>query len=937
MAREVHEDTGSAGIDSVGGSLIAKEDEQAVFAGLFRNNPVPMAITAVSDRRSLEVNDAFIGSFGYARSEIIGKTGVEIGLYPHPEEVAAVAGQLRAMDRISGMDGQIRGKDGKVRDVLISGEVITSREQKYFLLVAVDVTLRMQAEAELEQFRASFENGVVPQGLASTDGRLLRVNDAMAKMLGFTRAEIEGKPFNQFTHPDDRVAGTRTVREMLSGRESARFEKRYVARNGATVWVDVNVTAICAADGTAKYFFGTYLDITKRKRVEEELQESRRRLRLALDSAGMGVWRWDVVANRRYFEDQTCAMLGLNPANFRGTLEEFLGAVHPDDRDTLKAVLARTLEQDAPYECEYTAIWPDGSKHSIATRGRLLRDGEGKPLRIDGILWDQTERVRASQALRESEERFRQLASVFPQTIFEADLTGRFTYLNEGGFRMNGVTHADLEKGIEVMEFVAPEDRQRVMEDMRKCVETMSGGYTENRAVRKDGTRFDTLVYAAPILSQGQIKGLRGIVLDISERKQAERRLQEANRLLESATARANEMAVQAELASKAKSTFLANMSHEIRTPMNGLIGITGLLLDTDLTAEQRRFVETLRASSDSLVFLINDILDLSKIEAGKVTLEVIDFDLGKLFGNLATLMAPRAAEKHLEFTCTLAPTVPVRLRGDPGRLRQVLTNLVSNAFKFTKAGKVGVTAEVEQESPHEAVLRFSVRDTGIGIASDKIGLLFNKFVQTDDSITRRFGGTGLGLAISKQLAELMGGKIGVCSEENRGSEFWFTARFGKQASVKSASESSPKARPAGPTRPDVGRENFRILLAEDNLTNQMVAVGILKKLGFQVDVVADGRKAVEALRTTPYDLVLMDVQMPEMDGLEATRMVRAAGSESLNHAVPIIAMTAHAMEGARSTCLDAGMNDYIAKPILPAALSAVLEKWLAKPTDRGV
>jgi signal transduction histidine kinase/CheY-like chemotaxis protein len=501
---------------------------------------------------------------------------------------------------------------------------------------------------------------------------------------------------------------------------------------------------------------------------------------------------------------------------------------------------------------------------------------------------------------------------------------------------MNMVTHADLEKGIEVLEFVAPEDRQRVMEDMRRCMETMSGGYMENRAVRKDGTTFDTLVYAAPILSQGQIKGFRGIVLDISERKQAERRLQEANRLLKQATALAQELAVQAELASKAKSTFLANMSHEIRTPMNGLIGITGLLLDTDLTAEQRRFVETLRASSDSLVFLINDILDLSKIEAGKVTLEVIDFDLGKLFGDLAALMAPRAAEKHLEFTCTLGPTVPVLLRGDPGRLRQVLTNLVTNAFKFTIAGKVGVTAKVEQESPHEAVLRFSVRDTGIGIASDKIGLLFNKFVQADDSVTRKFGGTGLGLAISKQLAELMGGKIGVCSEENRGSEFWCTARFGKQASVKSASESSPKARPAGSTLPDVGRGNFRILLAEDNLTNQMVAVGVLKKLGFHVDVVADGREAVEALRTTPYDLVLMDVQMPEMDGLEATRMVRAAGSESLNHAVPIIAMTAHAMEGARSTCLDAGMNDYIAKPIFPAALSAVLEKWLAKPTDRS-
>ena len=1245
---------------AVGDSLIAREDEHAVFAGLFRNNAVPMAIAAVSDRRFLDVNDAFVRSLGYARIEIIGKTGVEIGLYPHPEEVAAVAGQLDAIGRVRNLDGQLRCKDGRRLDVLISGEVITSRDQKYLLVVAIDVTerkqaerqqrlaleimtllsepsgsadaiacilaaikreygfdavgirlqkgddfpyavqegfpndfllaensllvreehgshcrnecgrfdlectcgmvlsgrknapntlltesgsfwtnrssslldlpaeddprinprnrcsrlgylsmavipvrakqgvvgllqlndrrkdcftpemirffegisasigvalarkestgrliareqelqglfavlpvgvsildgqgqvkelnpalesilgitengvrvgaylqrtylrpdgtpmpakefpssiavkrqevvravpvgvvkedgatvwtevsaaplgspdtgcvlvttditLRTQAEAELEQFRASFENGVVPQGLTSTDGRFLRVNEAMAKMLGYTRAEIEGKPFNQFTHPDDRVAGTRTIEEMLSGRESARFEKRYIARNGVTVWVDVNVTAIRAADGMTKYFFGTYLDISERKRAGEELQESRKRLRLALDSAGMGVWSWDVVANRRYFEDQTCAMLGLDPANFRGTFEEFLGAVHPDDRDTLKAALARTLEQDAPYECEYTAIWPDGSKHSIATRGRLLRDGEGKPLRIDGILWDQTERVRASQALSESEERFRHLANVFPQTIFEVDLSGRFTYLNEGGLRMQGVTHADLEKGIQVLDFVAPEDRQRVMEHMRTCVETMGGGYMENRALRKDGTTFDSLVYAAPILSRGQIKGFRGVLLDISERKQAERLLQEANRLLKDATARANELAVQAELANKAKSTFLASMSHEIRTPMNGLTGITGLLLDSELTAEQRRLVETLRASSDSLVFLINDILDLSKIEAGKVILEVIDFDLGTLFSDLAALMAPRAAEKHIEFTCTLPPTVPARLRGAPGRLRQVLTNLIANAFKFTKEGMVDVTAAVEHESAHEAVLRFSVRDTGIGIASDKIGLLFNKFVQADESITRKFGGTGLGLAISKQLAELMGGTIGVHSQENRGSEFWFTARFGKQAPVEPAAESLPEVRPAGPAPRNIGRENVRILVAEDNLTNQMVAVGILKKLGLRCDVVADGRAAVEALRTTPYDLVLMDVEMPEMDGLEATRVVRAAGSEFFNHAVPIIAMTAHAMEGVRTTCLEAGMDDYVSKPIVPTTLSAVLDRWLAKPSDRGM
>jgi signal transduction histidine kinase/CheY-like chemotaxis protein/HPt (histidine-containing phosphotransfer) domain-containing protein len=569
----------------------------------------------------------------------------------------------------------------------------------------------------------------------------------------------------------------------------------------------------------------------------------------------------------------------------------------------------------------------------------------------------------------------------------------------------------------------------------------------------------------------GQFLHMIGTCWDITAQAEAKEELSQTNARLSHAMSRAIELAAAADDANRAKSDFLANMSHEIRTPMNGVIGMTGLLLDTPLSPAQRRYAETVRTSADSLLALLNDILDFSKIEAGKFDLELLDFNLRNVLDDFAAVMAVRAQAGGLEFICSADPDVPNNLSGDPGRLRQVLLNLAGNAIKFTSAGEVAVRTTLEKQTETDVLLRFSVKDTGIGIPLNKQGRLFRKFSQTDTSTTRKYGGTGLGLAISKQLSEMMGGRIGVVSEEGMGSEFWFTARFGKRRAapaaackadiggvrvlivddnatsrdvlatqlgswgvrwdeacngptalqalrhaheegnpfvaaildmqmpgmdgaelaraIKADAELAPirlvlmtslagsndsrqmeeigfaanlvkpvrqsdlfdclaavLADPAdlGPAASGpawtaalrgkdaaVALQPARILLAEDNITNQQVALHILGKIGMRADAVANGAEAIHSLETIPYDLVLMDVQMPEMDGMEAARRIRDPNSTVLNRDIPIIAMTANALRGNREQCLAAGMNDYVTKPISLQPLVAALGQWLGR------
>ncbi len=546
------------------------------------------------------------------------------------------------------------------------------------------------------------------------------------------------------------------------------------------------------------------------------------------------------------------------------------------------------------------------------------------------LLYRRQRRVQAERIETERREYERFASTVFDtvaEAVLATDAKARIVLVNPALSRVTGYTPEELLGKTPSLFSTGLHDRAFYRQMWSALKQT---GFWEGEIhnCRKDGKLWIVWASISRVCdTDGRVTHYVAGYSDITDRKQMEESLRSAKELAESATL--------------AKSEFLAAMSHEIRTPMNGVIGMTELLLDTRLDEEQQKYARIVQNCGENLLELINDILDFSKIEARHLTLEEMPFDLRATVEETLEIVAPKAVKKGLELTTRVDPAVPREVIGDPGRLRQILMNLVGNAIKFTGTGDVAVSAELFASGAEPLQIRFKVTDTGIGIATDRIDAIFEPFTQADGSTTRKYGGTGLGLAICKQLCQLMGGDIGVESKAGHGSTFWFTARFRQVAATAEPADclkisgTDDNGANRQPSDNEVSHSTARILLAEDNPVNQAVALGVLKKLGYQTDAVANGREALEALSRTPYHLVLMDCQMPEMDGFETTSAIRNATTNVLDPTVPIIAMTANAMQGDRDRCLKAGMNDYLSKPVRQDLLKQMLEKWLTPPQQQ--
>ncbi|MCG8549594.1 MAG: response regulator, partial [Desulfobacterales bacterium] len=924
---------------------------------------------------------------------------------------------------------------------------------------------------------------------------ILYVNPTAAKLIGADRDKIVGRECTLYICPAEK--GSCPVTDF--GQTMHQSRRTLLNTAGDEIPIIKTVRPFTYNDQPA--LLETFVDITEQQKAEDALRAER-----DLFAAGPVITiSWSPEPHRpvTFVSENVTQILGYTPEQMMAGTFRYTELIYPDDLAQVSAEEAGYIKDGTlHFEQTYRLRTRSGDYRWFYDFIRLLRDGAGNIVQIDGYMFDQTDYVNAQMQISKERERLGNVIRGTDVGTWEWNVQTGETVFNERWSQICGYSLGELSPvSIDTWNRLRHPDDLKTSESLLK--RHFSGDleiYDVEYRMRHKHGHWVWVQDKGRVISRtddGKPLMMFGTHTDITGRKQAQEKLQrslreteQANRALKNArnklmtvnedlkkqTALATQMAAKAEMATQSKSEFLANMSHEIRTPMNGIIGMTGLLLDTNLTEEQHLYTSNVKASADALLSLINDILDFSKIEAGKLDMEILDFELTAFLDDFAQMMALKAHEKDLELICGASPKVPGLLQGDPGRLRQILINLTGNAIKFTKSGEVVVQADLKHETQEEVLIYFSVKDTGVGIPADQQDHLFEQFTQVDASITRKYGGTGLGLAISKKLGQMMGGDIGVISpvpeirspqSRHPGCLFWFTAKFKKQpasqtghhqrmvpdqlknvrilivddnqsnreilvaqlagmgADVSDAGDAETalekiqskarqnlfydlaildmqmpdmtgdrlgqaiKSMPFGAdiklvvmyslgrhsdvhnfesigfsaylTKPvryseledtlatallgefagkkengpirhlneTTKQPHVRILLAEDNITNQIVAKGILEKSGYYVDAVANGLEAIHSLEKIPYDLVLMDLQMPELDGLEATRMIRKTGSGVIHPGIPVIAMTANAMAGVREQCLNAGMNDYISKPVNPIILGEKIEKWL--------
>ncbi|GJD72501.1 PAS domain S-box protein [Methylobacterium goesingense] len=872
----------------------------------------------------------------------------------HPDdrdEVARCVAEAIETGRSFSFSARIVTADGRPRDVVCRGlcEQDADGATTAVFGTVMDVTDLRQTERAVVENEARYRlladhtSDMVVQVDLDTTRRY--VSPACRVLLGYEPEELIGTKPIDMVHPDDRPEVAALLAELGNGKRTEALKRqRYRRKDGTYVWVEVGYRIIHDHNGQAVGCVASTRNITTRVEAEQHIRESEARYRLLAENTSDVIIQSDLDTTRRYVSPACRDLLGYTPEEMIALRP--MDCVHPDDAEAYQSVLdsltservERTVSQQRYRRKDGTWIWTDISF-------TLTRDPvDGRATGYVAALRNIDARKRAERAAAESEVRYREVAETahnailaqLAEGVIVTDAAGRITLVNEAAAAIHGVARLDVEpddysasyhlytedgdpyvpRDLPLARAVRGESVQDARWRVRRPdgVEVLAIG-SARPLVGRDGhpigavltMRDDTGRDAAECSLRASEAALRELNATLSDRVAARTRDAEAARL-------------EAERASAAKTDFLASMSHEIRTPLNAIIGFTELMVTSGrLPQDLQRQAELVRTSGTSLLTVVNDILDFSKAEAGAIELDRQAFDPRSLIYNSLAIVRGAADQKGLEIRAVIDPAVPKVLVGDEARLRQVLLNLLNNAIKFTQRGSV--TLSIQHGGTDEAGerLRFSISDTGIGIARDRQDRLFKRFSQVDGSIERDFGGTGLGLAICKQLVDLMGGEIGVLSEAGVGATFWFSVLLPRGAAARTIAlvTDAPAARRSG-----------HLLLVEDNVINQELARSVLEVGGHTVDVVADGEAAIRAVELNRYDLVLMDVQMAGMDGMTATRHIRALGTTAST--IPIIAMTANVLADQVQTFRAAGMDDHIGKPFKRAELYRLIDKWLA-------
>ena len=786
---------------------------------------------------------------------------------------------------------------------------------------------------DLPRYRAIFETAREAIYFRDADGRLLDINQAGLDLFGYSRKEME---LLQVQETYENLADFHRLQEELRVKGVVKdFEARLRKQDGTLMDCLITTLGVRDEQGRLIGFQGILQDISEKKKARRELEDSHRRFS---DLAAItGEWIWEVNPEGRYTysNNQVEKILGYEPYEILG--RHFYDFLLPEEKKELKAEAVKIRRSRHPInDFIHRNLNRNGEVRWLLTNALPMFSESGEFAGYRGSDRDVTSWIETREALVSANQMADYIRRVIPSGLFTVDLHKRISSWNDMAAEITGYTLEEV-VGKECTLFASTPCNEHCGLLNLGVPKPIYGRECTIR--RKDGSTRSIMknVNLLKDVAGSIIGGIESFE-DITDRKAAEETLRSAkeeenalNRQLSEAIERAQQMALQAEAANISKSQFLANMSHEIRTPMNGIIGFSSLLLETPLTEEQREYVETIAASGNQLLSLIGDILDFSKIEAGKMTVEQAPFNLGRILKEVIDLVSVKAREKGLEIIIDTPDQIPLEVVGDPLRFRQILTNLMGNAIKFTERGHIRIRVALQEMEGEKPSYRFDVEDSGPGIPLDRQKAIFEKFTQADGSVTRQYGGTGLGLAITKELVELMGGKIGIKSRPGQGATFWFILPLGQGGTPES--EIFPEQSKT-PVAPAFWPQGLRVLLAEDQPVNQKLARKMLEQLGSRVTLAGNGREAVRRVKTDEYDLIFMDCQMPEMDGYEAVGLIRRLSPPKKN--IPIIAMTAHVLEGDRNRCLAAGMDDYVGKPIRREDLAAILTKWSSKEIERN-